>query len=125
MTARKAFTGLKAMDRRPAPDFDAIQKGAEDLLEADTDAGVLSMADAPKSRQPSKRSSRKGAEPAQYHAATREGMKRLLIPIEPKQHALLKALASLRGMSLEALARSAIETVIKESKIEEVQKNVK
>jgi predicted transcriptional regulator len=43
-----------------------------------------------------------------FHAATRAGMKRLLIPVEPELHKKLKLLAVQQDTTLEALTRAAL-----------------
>jgi hypothetical protein len=52
------------------------------------------------------------APPAPYHAATREGMKRLLIPVAPALHKRLKRLAVDQEMTLEAMMRAAAEAYL-------------
>jgi hypothetical protein len=52
------------------------------------------------------------APPAPYHAATREGMKRLLIPVAPALHKRLKIRAAEQEVTLEALARAALEAYL-------------
>jgi hypothetical protein len=51
---------------------------------------------------------------APYHAATRDGMKRLLIPVEPALHKRLKRLAVDQEMTLEAMMRAAAEAYLSE-----------
>jgi hypothetical protein len=48
------------------------------------------------------------AAPKAFHAATREGMKRLLTPIEPALHKRLKLLAVQQETTLEAITRAAL-----------------
>jgi hypothetical protein len=48
------------------------------------------------------------AEQKTFHAATREGMKRLLTPIEPELHKRLKLLAVQQDTTLEAITRTAL-----------------
>jgi predicted transcriptional regulator len=43
-----------------------------------------------------------------FHAATREGMKRLLTPVEPELHKRLKLLAVQQETTLEAITRAAL-----------------
>lgn len=52
--------------------------------------------------------------PAPYHAATRDGMKRLLIPVAPAFHKRLKRLAVDQDMTLEAMTRAALEAYLSE-----------
>jgi hypothetical protein len=47
-----------------------------------------------------------------YHAATREGMKRLLVPVTPELHKRLKRLAVDQDTTLEALTRAAVEAYL-------------
>jgi predicted HicB family RNase H-like nuclease len=47
-----------------------------------------------------------------YHAATREGMKRLLVPVTPQLHKRLKIAAAERDTTLEALTRAALEAYL-------------
>jgi len=44
-----------------------------------------------------------------YYAATREGLKRLLVPIEPKIHKQLKLFAIQNDRTLESITREAIQ----------------
>jgi len=48
------------------------------------------------------------AECKAFHAATREGMKRLLTPVEPSLHKRLKMLAVQQETTLEAITRAAL-----------------
>jgi len=50
--------------------------------------------------------------PAKFHAATREGMKRLLTPVPPELHKRLKILAVKEETTLEALTRAALESYL-------------
>jgi hypothetical protein len=52
---------------------------------------------------------REEAAPSKFHAATREGMKRLLTPVPPELHKRLKMLAVKQDMTLEAITRAAFE----------------
>jgi hypothetical protein len=52
------------------------------------------------------------APPAKFHAATREGVKRLLTPVTPELHKRLKMLAVKQDMTLEALSRAALESYL-------------
>jgi hypothetical protein len=52
------------------------------------------------------------ATPPKFHAATREGMKRLLVPVTPQLHKRLKIAAAERDTTLEALARAALEAYL-------------
>jgi len=51
-------------------------------------------------------------EAPKFHAATREGMKRLLVPVTPQLHKRLKIAAAERDTTLEALARAALEAYL-------------
>ncbi len=51
-------------------------------------------------------------EPKKFHASTREGMKRLLTPVEPELHKRLKLLAVQQDTTLEAITRAALEEYI-------------
>ncbi len=50
--------------------------------------------------------------PQKFHAATREGMKRLLTPLPPELHKRLKLLAVRQDTTLEALTRAALESYL-------------
>lgn len=50
--------------------------------------------------------------PPKFHAATREGMKRLLTPVSPELHKRLKMLAVSQDMTLEAVTRAALESYL-------------
>jgi len=50
--------------------------------------------------------------PPKFHAATREGMKRLLTPVPPELHKRLKMLAVSRDTTLEAITREALEAYL-------------
>jgi hypothetical protein len=50
--------------------------------------------------------------PAPYHAATRDGMKRLLIPVTPALHKRIKIRAAEQEVTIEALARAALESYL-------------
>ena len=50
--------------------------------------------------------------PAPYHAATRDGMKRLLIPVAPALHKRIKIRAAEQEITIEALARAALESYL-------------
>jgi predicted HicB family RNase H-like nuclease len=50
--------------------------------------------------------------PSKYHAATREGMKRLLTPVSPALHRRLKIRAAEQDTTLEALTRAALEAYL-------------
>lgn len=50
--------------------------------------------------------------PQKFHAATREGMKRLLTPVPPELHKQLKMLAVSQDTTLEALTRAALEAYL-------------
>ncbi len=50
--------------------------------------------------------------PPKFHAATREGMKRLLTPVPPELHKRLKMLAVKQDTTLEALTRAALENYL-------------
>lgn len=56
------------------------------------------------------------AEPAaaspKFHAASREGMKRLLTPVPPELHKRLKMLAVKQDTTLEAMTRAALESYL-------------
>lgn len=52
------------------------------------------------------------APPPKFHAATRDGMKRLLTPIAPELHKRLKLLAVKQETTLEAITRAALEAYI-------------
>lgn len=52
------------------------------------------------------------APPLKFHAATREGMKRLLTPVPPELHKRLKMLAVKQDTTLEALTRAALESYL-------------
>jgi predicted HicB family RNase H-like nuclease len=56
--------------------------------------------------------STESAAPAPYHAATRDGMKRLLIPVAPALHKRIKIRAAEQEMTIEALARAALEAYL-------------
>jgi predicted HicB family RNase H-like nuclease len=49
---------------------------------------------------------------APYHAATRDGMKRLLIPVTPALHKRIKIRAAEQEVTIEALARAALESYL-------------
>jgi hypothetical protein len=51
---------------------------------------------------------------SKFHAATREGMKRLLTPVPPELHKRLKMLAVKQDTTLEALTRAALESYLSE-----------
>lgn len=44
-----------------------------------------------------------------FHAPTREGMKRILTPVEPQLHKQLKLLAVQQDITLELLVRTALQ----------------
>jgi hypothetical protein len=50
--------------------------------------------------------------PHKFHAATREGMKRLLTPVPPELHKRLKMLAVSQDTTLEAITRAALESYL-------------
>jgi hypothetical protein len=50
--------------------------------------------------------------PQKFHAATREGMKRLLTPVPPELHKRLKMLAVSQETTLEAITRAALESYL-------------
>ena len=50
--------------------------------------------------------------PQKFHAATREGMKRLLTPVPPELHKRLKMLAVSQDTTLEAITRAALESYL-------------
>jgi hypothetical protein len=50
--------------------------------------------------------------PPKFHAATREGMKRLLTPVPPELHKRLKMLAVSQDTTLEAITRAALESYL-------------
>jgi hypothetical protein len=52
------------------------------------------------------------APPLKFHAATREGMKRLLTPVPPELHRRLKIRAAEQDTTLEALSRGALEACL-------------
>jgi len=52
------------------------------------------------------------ASPQKFHAATREGMKRLLTPVPPELHKRLKMLAVSQDTTLEAITRTALESYL-------------
>jgi hypothetical protein len=52
------------------------------------------------------------AAPATYHAATRDGMKRLLVPVTPALHKRIKIRAAEQEVTIEALARAALEAYL-------------
>jgi hypothetical protein len=64
-----------------------------------------------KAREESKRRD-EPVKPAKFHAATREGMKRLLTPVTPELHKRLKMLAVKQDTTLEALGRVALESYL-------------
>ena len=53
--------------------------------------------------------------PQKFHAATREGMKRLLTPVSPELHKRLKMLAVSQDMTLEAVTRAALESYLSQN----------
>ena len=50
--------------------------------------------------------------PQKFHAATREGMKRLLTPVSPDLHKRLKMLAVSQDTTLEAITRAALKSSV-------------
>jgi hypothetical protein len=55
---------------------------------------------------------REESAPSKFHAATREGMKRLLTPVPPGLHKRLKMLAVKQDTTLEAITRAALESYL-------------
>jgi hypothetical protein len=53
---------------------------------------------------------------SRFHAATREGMKRLLTPVSPELHKRLKMLAVQQETTLEAITRAALEAYLLQHK---------
>ena len=51
-------------------------------------------------------------EPQKFKAATREGMKRLLVPVTPALHKRLKMIAVSEETTLEAITRTALEAFV-------------
>lgn len=51
---------------------------------------------------------REGSEKLRYHAATRQGMKRVTAVVEPEEHRRLKRLSVDTGQSIEELMREAM-----------------
>lgn len=57
---------------------------------------------------PAPRASSNEGEGRRYHAATREGMKRVTAPVAPEEHRRLKRLSADTGRPIEELMREAI-----------------
>ena len=65
-----------------------------------------------KAREPAAPAPAPTPTPQKFHAATREGMKRLLTPVPPELHKRLKMLAVSQDTTLEAITRAALESYL-------------
>jgi hypothetical protein len=91
------------MTKRPS-----LASNMKALAEPTAPDPVALVAKAREERSPAPVSVPAPAERRSFHAATREGMKRLLTPVEPSLHKRLKMLAVQQETTLEAITRAAL-----------------